>query len=66
MINREDINIFCREDNKGHIFLEINNNEFEVFRSFEDVNKLIEHLKQYPINNIDFLIDDIKLLRGVR
>ena len=58
IIKREEISI-TKSDN--HYFLEISNNYYDIYRSFDNLDDLIKHLKKYPIENKEKVITEIKL-----
>ena len=59
-IKRENIQIVKANRIRARIYLSIVNKEYDIFRAFENLNLLIEHLKKYPIENKESIIKEIE------
>jgi len=58
-IKRDEIDI-NKSDN--HYFLDIHAQQyFDIFRIFDSLDELINHLKKYPLENKNKIISEIRL-----
>lgn len=57
-IKRDEIDVHKSNE---HYFLEIHAEPyFDIFRSFETLDELLNHLKKYPIENKNKIIKEIR------